>query len=334
MDIQEVARQAKVSTATVSRVLNGSANVREETTARVRRVIAELNYVPNRNARNLRVGRTKLFGLIVSDIKNPFFPELIDAFESLAVAQGIEVIFTHTNYDPQRLRSSVRRMIDRNVDAIAVMTSEVDRESLEQAVTARVPFVLMNQREFEGVYPNIAVEYTAGFSEGIEHLQALGHRSIGFIAGPEALNSAMRRKEAFLAALEERGLPVRPEWIVAGDMRVEGGRAATEELLGRGARPTALMTTNDLMAVGALQAARGLGVRVPEDLSIVGFDDLPVAGMLDPPLSTIQVPKREMAARAFATLQQRLLGGESPAFEPLQPGLVVRESTGLAARQM
>ena len=133
MDIQQVAKRAKVSTATVSRVLNGATNVREKTSAHVRSVIAEMNYVPNTHARSLRVGRARMFGLIVSDINNPFFPELIDAFEALATEQGIDVIFTHTNYDPKRLQSCIRRMVERSVDGIAVMTSEVNQEALDMA---------------------------------------------------------------------------------------------------------------------------------------------------------------------------------------------------------
>src|SRR5580704_894055 len=144
MDILQVAKRAKVSTATVSRVLNGFPGVREATVARVRRAVAEMNYVPNPNARSLRVGRARMFGLIVSDINNPFFPELIDAFEALAAEKGIDVIFTHTNYDPKRLQSCIRRMVERSVDGIAVMTSEVNREALESA-PKHIPLVLMNQ---------------------------------------------------------------------------------------------------------------------------------------------------------------------------------------------
>ena len=220
MDILQVAKRANVSTATVSRVLNGFPGVSEKTLARVRRAIAETNYVPNPNARSLRVGRTRLFGLIISDINNPFFPELIDAFEGLASAQGIEVIFTHTNYDPKRLHNCIRRMIERSVDAIAVMTSEVDEESLRQAIHIGVPVVLMNQRKLAKKYPNVLVEYATGFREALEHLLALGHRDIGFIAGPQRLNSARDRKEAFKTALRAHGLHVKNDWIATGDMRV------------------------------------------------------------------------------------------------------------------
>lgn len=327
MDILQVAKRANVSTATVSRVLNGFPGVREKTMARVRRAIAEMNYVPNPNARSLRVGRTRLFGLIISDVNNPFFPELIDAFEGLASGRGIEVIFTHTNYDPKRLHSCIRRMIERSVDAIAVMTSEVEEESLRQAVKVGVPVVLMNQRKLADQYPNVLVEYETGFREALEHLLALGHREIGFIAGPQWLNSAQGRKEAFKSALRAHALHVKNEWIATGDMRVEGGRAAMEKLLALPRRPTAVLASNDLMAVGALQAAHAAKVRVPEDLSIIGFDDLPIASMVHPPLSTIRHPRREVAARAFDCLQQAVQGKEPVSWPPLQPHLLVRDST-------
>ncbi|MGH9600114.1 MAG: LacI family DNA-binding transcriptional regulator, partial [Terracidiphilus sp.] len=291
----QVAKRANVSTATVSRVLNDFPGVREKTVARVRRAIAELNYVPNPNARSLRVGRTRLFGLIVSDINNPFFPELIDAFEALAAAEGIEVLFTHTGYDPKRLHSCIRRMIERSVDAIAVMTSEVEEESLQQALRAHIPVVLMNQRKLADRYPNVSVEYATGFREALGHLLSLGHRDIGFIAGPQSFNSARGRKNAFKAACKSHGVSVRDKWIAVGDMRVEGGRMAMEKLLTSSPRPTAVLAANDLMAVGALQAAHDAQVRVPGDVSIIGFDDLPIASMVHPPLSTIHHPRRRLA---------------------------------------
>jgi DNA-binding LacI/PurR family transcriptional regulator len=330
MDILQVAKRARVSTATVSRVLNGFPGVRETTVARVRRAIAELNYVPNPHARSLRVGRTRLFGLIVSDINNPFFPELVDAFEALAAAEKIEVLFTHTNYDPRRLQSCVRRMIERSVDAIAVMTSEVDEPALEDAAKAGVPVVLMNQRRLAARYPNVPVEYASGFREALDHLLALGHRDIGFIAGPETLYSARARKDAFKTALKGHGLHVRAEWIATGDMRVEGGRMAMEKLLACDPRPTAVLASNDLMAVGALQAAQAAHVSVPKSLSIIGFDDIPIAAIVYPPLSTIRHPRREVAARAFAALQLAIKGEKPGACPALQPHLVLRNSTAAA----
>jgi DNA-binding LacI/PurR family transcriptional regulator len=331
IDIQEVAKRAKVSTATVSRVLNGSPSVREKTSVHVRNVIAESNYVPNTHARSLRVGRTRMFGLIVSDINNPFFPELIDAFEAEAAQQGIDVIFMHTNYDPIRLRSSIRRMVERSVDGIAVMTSEVDSEALRQA-PERVPLVLMNQPAFMEQYRNVPVEYATGFREALQHLRSLGHIDIGFIAGPLAFSSAKRRYQEWALAMKRLKLPVRKEWVVIGDMRLEGGERAMRELMSIGHRPTAVLTSNDLMAVGGLQAASHARLRVPRDVSIIGFDDLPIASMVVPKLTTIQLPRREIASRAFSSLLEATSERTVKASEVVHPRLVVRESTGPARR--
>lgn len=330
MSILEVARRARVSTATVSRVLNGSELVRPVTTERVKRAIAELNYVRNSSARGLRMGRTHLFGLIVSDINNPFFPELIDAFEGLATRQGIDVIFTHTNYDTKRLEQCIRRMVERNVDAIAVMTSEMDPEALRQAPANGIGLVLLNQPELQKTYLSVAVEYSRGFEEALEHLSALGHRDIGFIAGPSALSSSRRRRENWEAAMKRAKLRVRPEWVVVGDMRVEGGVEAMRKLLGHKRRPSAVLTTNDLMAVGALEALSNAGVRVPEDMSLIGFDDLPIAGMVFPRLTTIRLPRNEIAARAFDLLLQSVNGHQKASSAVIQPSLFLRKSTGPA----
>jgi DNA-binding LacI/PurR family transcriptional regulator len=327
MDIQQVAKRAKVSTATVSRVLNGSPNVSEQTSARVRKVITDLKYVPNNHARNLRVGSARMFGLIVSDINNPFFPELIDAFEALASQQGIDVIFTHTNYDPNRLQSCIRRMVERNVDAIAVMTSEVDERALEMA-SARVPIVLMNQPALAASYRNVPVEYATGFKEALEHLISLEHTDIGFIAGPSTLSSAKRRHDEWSLAMKRHKLQVRQEWVVTADLRVEGGERAMQEILSVSPRPSAVLTSNDLMAVGALQATLHAGLRVPADLSIVGFDDVPIASMVMPQLTTIRLPRREIADRAFTSLLQATRDGTRAQCELVHPRLVVRNSTG------
>lgn len=327
MDIHQVAKGAKVSTATVSRVLNGAANVSKETTARVRKVIAELNYVPNNHARNLRVGSARIFGLIVSDINNPFFPELIDAFEALASQHGIDVIFTQTNYDPRRLHNCIRRMIERNVDAIAVMTSEIDEEALKLAST-RVPLILMNQPAFADQYRNVPVEYATGYKEALEHLISLRHTGIGFIAGPSTLSSAKRRYQEWALAMKRHNLQVRQDWVLTGDLRVEGGEHAMQQLMSMQERPSAVLISNDLMAVGALQAASHVGLRVPGDVSIIGFDDLPIASMVWPQLTTIQLPRREIAMRAFTCLFQATRDGIRTQCEIVHPRLVIRSSTG------
>jgi LacI family transcriptional regulator len=336
MDIQQVAKRAGVSTATVSRVLNGSNKVREKTSEHVRRVIAEFNYVPNNSARNLRIGRSELFGLIVSDIKNPFFPELIDHFEKLAATQGIEVIFTHTNYDSERLSTCIRRLVDRNVDGIAVMTSEVDESALDLPRQSKIPVVLLNQPLLKAKYSGVIVDYSRGYREAVQHLTELGHRSIVFLTGPQNLNSIQRRQAAFQSATKKYGHTLRKDQLIIGDMRVEGGRAAMESILRRKPRPTAVVAANDLMAIGAMQAANAAGLRIPEELSIIGFDDLPFATMMHPQLTTIHLSRQEIAAGAFAELMR--LGQDKENFAlksnaQILPRLVIRGSTASAAKR-
>jgi DNA-binding LacI/PurR family transcriptional regulator len=330
MDIQQVAKRAGVSTATVSRVINGSQKVRPATAERVRQVIAELNYVPNTSARNLRMGRSELFGLVVSDIKNPFFPALIDHFEELAATQGIDVIFTHTNYDRNRLATCMRRMVERNVDGIAVMTSEVDEPAIELATRRHIPVVLLNQPALESKYSTIRVEYSRGYREAIEHLTKLGHHDIAFLTGPSDLGSVVRREKAFQAAAKKYGVPLKKEFLLMGDMRVESGRSAIGKLLSLNPRPTALVTANDLMAVGAMQAAHSAGLRIPGDISIIGFDDLPIAAMMHPQLTTIHLSRREIAAGAFQQLVhlRHKKGSAAPLPDPkVHTHLIVRGST-------
>lgn len=330
MDIVQVAKRARVSTATVSRVLNGSELVRPATTERVRKAIAELNYVRNPSARSLRLGRTRMFGLIVSDIKNPFFPDLIDAFEGIAAEQGIDVIFTHTNYDTNRLQSCVRRMVERGVDGIAIMTSEMDEAALLPLSSSQIAVVLLNQPALQDKYRNVAVEYSQGYVQALQHLSSLGHREIGFIAGPSDLSSAVRRRRSWETVMKQLRLPIRPGRVVIGDMHLEGGMNAMKQIFKEKNRPTAVLATNDLMAVGALHAAFSNGFRIPNDLSVVGFDDLPISSMVIPPLTTIQLPRREIAAHAFELLLQDVRGERRVPCAAVYPRLVTRKSTGLA----
>lgn len=330
MDIQEVARLAKVSTATVSRVLNGSNKVRETTAIRVQRVIEEFNYVPNNSARSLRIGRSELFGLVVSDIKNPFFPDLIDHFEALAAAERVEVLFTDTNYDSARAAACIRRLVERNVDGIAVMTTEANELSLEFATRRNVPVVLLNQADLASKYASVMIDYSRCYREAVQYLKDLGHRNVAFLSGTPAFSSVKRRQRAFESSMKKCGLQIRKNCFISDEMSVEGGRAAMEKLLCIRPRPTALMATNDLMAVGVLQAAQASGIRVPEEISVIGFDDLPISAMVQPQLTTIHLSRHEIASAAFSHLIHLRQGDRispSMASHKIHPCLVVRGST-------
>lgn len=334
MDIQQVARLADVSTATVSRVLNNSPKVKAATFQRVKQAIDDLHYVPNTSARTLRVGRSKLLGLIVSDINNPFFPELIDAFEARARESGIDVVFTHTNYESERLEHCMKRLTERNVDGIAVCTSETSHAAFEFAARRNRPFVLMNQEGPHTAYNNIYVDHMSGALEAIQHLHKLGHRRVGFISGPSSFTSTRVRHEAFLAAMKSCDLRVRDSWIIEGDLHMGGGQMAMEQILRMMPRPTALLCTNDLMAFGALRAAHQFNVNVPKALSIIGFDNLPVCDMVTPPLSSVDIPRRDIASHMFRMLMK---ASESKQFQKLltpqiKTSLKLRASTARAPR--
>ncbi len=329
MDIQHVAKLANVSTATVSRVMNDSPKVKPETSRKVKAVIERLNYVPNTSARSLRIGRSQLMGLIVSDINNPFFPEFIDDFESRAMKCGIDVIFTHTNYQSDRLEHCLKRLIDRNVDGIAVYTSETNPAAFAHARRHKQAFVLMNQEGTKTPYNNIHVDHMSGALEAIRHFHKLGHRRVGFISGPDRFASTHERFEAFKAAMKTCKLRLKEAWIAEGDLHIDGGKRAMEKLLEGDPRPTAVLCTNDLMAFGALRTAHERGIRVPEEFSIIGYDNLPVCDLVTPPLSSVNIPRREIAAHAFRMLlsAREAKEGRKLPTPTIPTALVLRAST-------
>ena len=204
--IHDVARRARVSPATVSRTINSPSLVDAKTAQRVRKAIAELKYYPNTQARSLVSGRSRIVGLIVSDITNPFFPELVKGFEDVAAQHGYDILVSSTNYDSARMAVCVRRMLERKVDGVAIMTSEMDHHLINQLAHGHVPMVFLDTGPRGESISNIVVDYAMGINEAVEHLVALGHRRIGFVSGPPGLKSAQVRRSAFLQALDRYGL--------------------------------------------------------------------------------------------------------------------------------
>lgn len=331
MDMLTVARKAGVSTATVSRVLNAARPVNEATAARVRAAIKELNYVPNNHARSLRSGRSNLFGILISDVRNPFFPDLIEHFESLASEQGIDVTFANTGYSPQRLINGLRRLLDRGVDGIAVLTSEISDEVIQSLRGVKVPLVFLNQPVLEGRYPVVAVDYERGFRQAVDHLRMLGHKDIGFVAGPTTLSSAIRRKQVFLQVMKDCGLEIRKEWLLESDHTLTGGKIAAARFFELRSAPTAIMCSNDLTAIGFIHTANRLKRSIPEELSVIGVDDIAMSEVVQPALSTLHLSRREIAAHAFFSLQ-RFEGKMKAPVSTVLPQLVIRESTGAVPR--
>ncbi|GGA76058.1 LacI family transcriptional regulator [Edaphobacter acidisoli] len=330
MDIRTIARMANVSIATVSRTINRVPTVNAKLAKRVWEVIDELDYYPNTQARALVSGRSRLFGLIVSEITNPFFPELIQGFEDIAVEHGFEILVSSTNNDPERMAHCVRRMIERKVEGVAMMTFGIEEPLLEQLARRKVPLVFIDVAPERPGISLLKVDYHRGIRQGVQHLAALGHKDIAFITGPPKLHSAHSRELAFSKSLKECGITENPRWIIEGDHTLEGGTAAMEKLLATKTMPTAVMCSNDMTAIGVLHKVYQAGLRVPDDLSVIGYDDIHIAEMTIPPLTTIQMSRYELARAAFTALRAHVEeGGASAKREYNIPTtLIVRESTG------
>ena len=330
MDIRDVARRAKVSTATVSRTVNQVATVDAQLAKRVWKAIEELGYYPNRQARALVSGRSRVFGLIVSEITNPFFPEIVQTFETLAVEQHYEILLTSTIHDPKRMELAVRRMIEGRVDGVAILTFGMEEDLLEHLRFRNLPLVFVDIGPKAPRVSNIRVDYADGIRQAVQHLAALRHERIGFIAGPLRLRSAMARKDAFQASMKEIGLPVKPDFLVEGDHRLEGGKRALKKLAELRERPTAVLCSNDMTAIGVMREAFELNIKVPQDLSVIGFDDIRMAEFLTPPLTTVQMSQSELARLAFEALLKEVKR-ETPIPEGseyvLKTHLVLRNST-------
>lgn len=332
MDIREIAKRARVSTATVSRTINRVPTVNPQLAKRVWNVVDELGYYPNTQARALVSGRSRIFGLVVSEITNPFFPEIVQVFETIAVQHGYEILLTSTGNDPKRTEGSVRRMIERRVEGVAIMTFGMEELLLEDLQLRKVPMVFVDVGPPRPKVSNIRIDYVNGIRQAVQHLAALRHKRIAFITGPLRLKSALARQQAFLHSMQEIGLESDPALIIEGDHTMEGGMAAFAQLLSRSAQPTAVLCSNDMTAIGVMRESHEAGIAVPRDLSVVGFDDIRLAQFVIPPLTTVQMSQAELAQLAFHALLSEL-ERETPSPNGteyvLKTHLVLRESTSL-----
>jgi LacI family transcriptional regulator len=328
MTIKDVAKRAGVGIATVSRTLHGSSQVSPETAARVLAAVEELGYRPNTTAQSLVSGRSHMLGLVVSDITNPFFPELVKGFEDVALQNGYDVLVASTNYDPARTALCVQRMIERKIDGVAIMTSEVDASLTDTLARRKVPLVFLDVGRVGKGVSNVKVDYGIGIVQAVEHLSGLGHRRIAFISGPDLLASARERRDMFITRLKDPSSGVRREILIEeGNHRVDGGLEAMRRLLDHVPRPTAVIASNDLTAIGAMRAIRQRGLRVPEDISVVGFDDIQMAEYTEPPLTTVRLLRIEVARLACDALVQSIRSHGAGVEFRMGTALVVRCST-------
>ncbi len=333
--IKEVAREAGVSIATVSHVINNTRFVSDKVRARVVKAIEQCRYYPNAHARGLASGRTKIIGLVISDIANPFFPDLVKAIEEAAFERGFETLLSNTNYETERASKYVRRLIERNVAGVAVMTSEMSKELIDELARREVPVVFLDVGKTGKQMSNLQVDYEAGIEQAILHLVALGHRRIAFISGRIDIRSSRRRLEAFQRAMKQL-FPEIPELIFYGNFKIEGGRRAAHEILMTQADnlPTAVVAANDLTAIGAINEFESAGLKVPADISVIGFDDIDFAALTKPALTTVSLPRNELGRRAVEMLFNALDNPREEGTEIKIPtNLIIRQSTAPARIQ-
>lgn len=328
MKLEEVARRAKVSTATVSRVLNNAEVVRSSTRARVMKVITELKYHPNVYARTLAGGKSKTIGVIISNMENPFFFDIYRSVETGAHARGYEVVVANTDYNPEQLVNSIRLMMGRRVAGLAVVIAEMEPAIIETLSESPMPVVFYDGGIPKHNITSIRGNYRKGVDKVIDYLHSLGHRRLCFIGHHSRLNPVKERLQAVRAAAA-RHTPAMEVHAAYDTDTLDGGRNAMRLILDSGYQPTAAVCVNDVTAVGVLRELRERGLRVPQDISVTGFDNIKLAEFCYPALTTVHIPRD----RIGQIICSRLLPGDGH-MEPtdreivIDPELVVRDTTG------
>ena len=327
--MNDVAKLAGVSATTVSRVLSKSPYIAAGTVNRVLAAVKELRYHRNVHALRLAVGKSDLFGLVISEIANPFFPEVIRGFQSAAWDRGFDVLLLNTEYSERRTESVIRKLIESDVRGVAIITSSLDDTSILPLTDAGIGVVLCNLVPAARLVSNITIDYERGILEAIEHVVSLGHRRAAVIAGPETNRTASTIKQALVAGLKKRGL--NPDPVTHNDYRLDAGASAVEVIRSKKDKPTVIFCGNDLIAMGAMMALEAAGIDVPRDMSIVGIDDISFAFLARPPLTTISVPREQLGEISFQALDKMLkLKRQRGAEYMLETKLVIRKSTARA----
>jgi len=326
MTLDEVAEYAGVSTATVSRVINNTGVVRAATRQRVLRAIRELKYHPNVHAKALAGAKSRTLGMIVSNLKNPFFLDIFGALEAIADRRGYEVLVESTGYSPQRLVASVRSMLGRRLLGLSVIVSEMDESLVEDLAARDLRVVFHDVGPVTANATHITVDWEKPMQKTVEYLFSLGHRRMAFIGHHTGLASLQARQRAFLAAMDRYRGTV--QFATEADMDApEGGRRAARRLLDSGFLPTAILCINDFMALGVLRELHSRGLAVPEDVSVTGFDNINLSEFTHPPLTTVNVPREKIGRYVFDALVPEEARGPLNSEILIEPELVVRDST-------
>ncbi|EJL6719161.1 substrate-binding domain-containing protein [Vibrio alginolyticus] len=327
--MKDIAKLAGVSTSTVSHVINKTRFVSEEISERVNNAAKELNYyAPSALARSLKVNRTKTIGMLVTTSTNPFFGEVVKGVERNCYQKGYSLILCNTEGDNERMRQSINTLLQKRVDGLILMCSSLEGERID--VFERypdIPVVVMDWGPMLFTSDKIQDNSLRGGYLAAKYLIDCGHTEIGCITGPLIKHQAQMRYEGYKRAMNEAGLEFNANWIIESDFECEGGYQAFKKMAQRGALPSSIFVSNDMMAMGVINAANELDIKVPEDLSIIGYDDIHIAKFMSPSLTTIHQPKYRLGQAAVETLVRRLDDKSNDAqVVQLEPTLVVRNS--------
>ncbi len=331
MNLADVARRAGVGSATVSRVLNGHPGVKNSTRAKVLRAIEQLKYKPNLHARTLAGGRSRVLGIVMANLYNPFFADVYHAIETNALGRGYETVLANSSHDVKLLKASIQRLLGQQVAGLGVFP-EMEPAIMEELQEARIPVVLFDAGDTPDSFTNIHFDHRKGMRMLLDLLFALGHRRMAYIGAPVFVRPTEARRMEFLETTARHGV----ESLVVSPTEdgFGGGREATRELLRSGFEPTAILCVNDWIAVGVIRELRNQGLSAPGDVSVTGFDNITMSEFCCPSLTTIHIPRAEIGRLAVAGLLPDESGSPPvPRHIYLDPELVVRESTGVARHQ-
>lgn len=328
--IKDVAKIAGVSPSTVSRVITKSEdlNIKEETRQRILNAIKKLNYKPNVIARSLRIKSTYTLGMVIPDITNSFFSILFKGADKVASEKDFSIILCNTDDNPNKAEKIINSLVQRQVDGLLLATTNFKNDILNNMNISKYPYVFVNRHLNNDIENYVITDNFLGAILAMEHLISLGHLRIAYVSGPLSIDTALNRLEGYKNSLKRHNLPFDSELVVESEMTEEGGYKAFYELIKKRVKFTAIFAANDLIALGIMTAAKNVGVKIPEDLSLVGFDDLPVVSKINPALTTIKVPLFEMGYYAADMLIRKIKGEKNYISKIiLRPELILREST-------
>ncbi|WP_018924525.1 LacI family DNA-binding transcriptional regulator [Salsuginibacillus kocurii] len=328
LNIHKVAEEAGVSVATVSRVINNQGTVAKKTQEKVEKVISRLNYEPNMLGRNLRNSESRLIMVLVPTISNPFYAQIVQGIEDIVRKENYNVFLCTTDSEPEREKVFLDYVRQKLTDGVIFMDPAVEVEML-QDLANRYPVIQCCEYNEDLNIPYISIDDTQASYKAVKHLITMGHEKIAIINSDETFQYARNRKKGYLKALEEYGLPIKDEWILKNsELNFEAGQNSMRKLLRADDKPTAIFAVSDILAIGALKRMNEEGLQAPEDIAVVGFDNIPFASMTNPALTTIAQPMYEIGSQAAKMLFQKINTPDEPVSSTLLDNeLIIREST-------